>query len=85
MRATIKRAFRKASKCAALNATPSMQLLGLWAGTSPDGVGLKPNVVLDWSYADARDGVDRQLERAASVAGECEDRRSPRRPKDPNG
>jgi C-terminal processing protease CtpA/Prc len=39
-----------------------------WGGTSLDGVGLKPDVIADWSYAYACNRIDSQLEQAKTVA-----------------
>lgn len=39
-----------------------------WAGTRLDGNGITPEVVVDWSYSDARNGVDNQLASAINVA-----------------
>jgi carboxyl-terminal processing protease len=39
-----------------------------WAGTRVDGKGINPDVVVDWSYSDARRGADNQLQSAVSVA-----------------
>ena len=38
-----------------------------WAGTSLDGVGLKPDLIADWSYGDARNGIDAQLDQAKAL------------------
>lgn len=39
-----------------------------WAGTRLDGTGLAPDVPADWSYSDARGGLDTQLAAAIAVA-----------------
>lgn len=39
-----------------------------WAGTRVDGVGITPDVDVDWSYSNARNGADNQLRSAVSVA-----------------
>jgi C-terminal processing protease CtpA/Prc len=39
-----------------------------WAGTRLDGTGLAPDVPADWSYSDARRGLDTQLAVAITVA-----------------
>jgi C-terminal processing protease CtpA/Prc len=39
-----------------------------WAGTRLDGNGLIPDLCIDWSYADARNGHDTQLDAAMAAA-----------------
>lgn len=39
-----------------------------WAGTRVDGTGLAPDLNVDWSYSDARNGADSQLQAALSTA-----------------
>ena len=41
-----------------------------WAGTRLDGTGLTPDVVIDWSYQEARNGLDSQLIAAITAANE---------------
>ncbi|MBV9764388.1 MAG: hypothetical protein JOZ48_06040 [Acidobacteriaceae bacterium] len=38
-----------------------------WKGTRLDGDGIVPDFTVDWSYSDARKGVDKQLSSAVSV------------------
>ena len=39
-----------------------------WAGTRLDGTGIQPDLVVGWSYSDARSGVDAQLSAAIALA-----------------
>jgi len=39
-----------------------------WAGTSLDGVGLKPDAIADWSYTNSRNRIDSQLDQAVAIA-----------------
>jgi carboxyl-terminal processing protease len=39
-----------------------------WAGTRADRNGINPDVPVDWSYSDARRGVDNQLRAAVCIA-----------------
>jgi C-terminal processing protease CtpA/Prc len=39
-----------------------------WAGTRVDETGIEPDVTIDWSYSDARYGVDNQVIAAIAVA-----------------
>jgi len=39
-----------------------------WKGTRVDGNGINPDLPVDWSYSDARNGGDSQLQSAVGVA-----------------
>ena len=39
-----------------------------WKGTRIEGHGVDPDVIIPWSYEDARQGVDTQLDKAVEIA-----------------
>ena len=39
-----------------------------WKGSTIEGRGIEPDVVVPWSYEEARRGIDNQLEKASEIA-----------------
>jgi C-terminal processing protease CtpA/Prc len=39
-----------------------------WRGNKIDGIGVTPDVAVDWSYDDALKGVDNQMAQAVQIA-----------------